>query len=91
MLRHIDILSFEWRRLIRSHQIQFGGNSKLKIYGTLACVSGKRMKRENRVFFNNELEALTNGYRPCAHCLNNKYKEWIRKNQVEKHAGFAQF
>jgi len=32
-------------------EICFGGNRKLKIYGTLHCKLGKRMKKENRVYF----------------------------------------
>ena len=57
--------------------IQFGGNKNLKIYGTLNCPSGKRMKRENRVFFQTEKDAQNEGYRPCGHCMKDKYQEWI--------------
>lgn len=53
----------------RSDQVQFGGNKKLKIFGLLSCTSGKRMKKENRVFFENEKEAVISGYRPCGACL----------------------
>jgi methylphosphotriester-DNA--protein-cysteine methyltransferase len=52
------------------------GNQRLKIYGTLACSSGKRMKKENRIFFKSEEEAIQAGYRPCGHCLNEKYLVW---------------
>jgi methylphosphotriester-DNA--protein-cysteine methyltransferase len=41
-----------------------------------ADASGKRMKIINRVFFSNELQAIKNGYRPCAHCMGNKYLLW---------------
>ena len=54
----------------------FGGNKKLKIYGTLHCASGKRLKRENRVFFSSEKEALENSFRPCAHCMRKQYQNW---------------
>jgi methylphosphotriester-DNA--protein-cysteine methyltransferase len=64
------------RSLIRSGQIRFGGNKQLKIYGTLACASGRRMKITNRVFFQTETEAIQAGYRPCGHCLQDKYKQW---------------
>ncbi|HEY1202931.1 MAG TPA: Ada metal-binding domain-containing protein [Niastella sp.] len=53
-----------------------GGYSHGKIYGTLSCASGKRMKAENRVFFQNEAEAIAAGYRPCGHCMRKKYLEW---------------
>lgn len=62
----------------------FGGNKKLKIYGNLSCASGKRMKKENRVFFKNETEAFQNGYRPCGLCMQKLYLQWKHgKNQVE--------
>lgn len=60
--------------------IKFGGNGKLKIYGRLDCSSGKRMKQENRVFFESEAEALSNNYRPCGHCMREDYQAWICSN-----------
>ena len=62
--------------MIAKGKITLGGNKQLKIYGTLRCKSGKRMKMENRVFFVSEKEAVTQGYRPCGHCLKSKYKKW---------------
>ncbi|SHK84241.1 Metal binding domain of Ada [Chitinophaga jiangningensis] len=56
-------------QLIRTGAITIGGNKKLKIYGTLQCSSGKRMKTANRVFFRDEQEALQHGYRACKRCL----------------------
>jgi methylphosphotriester-DNA--protein-cysteine methyltransferase len=66
--------------MIRAKVINLGGNRSLKIYGKLNCKSGKRMKRENRVFFNSEDEAKKNGYRPCAHCRYGDYKKWKADN-----------
>ncbi len=77
MTHHLEISDFELKRIIKKKEILFGGNKNLKIYGTLQCKSGKRMKRENRVFFNSEMEAIKNDYRPCGHCMKIKYKEWI--------------
>jgi methylphosphotriester-DNA--protein-cysteine methyltransferase len=80
MIHHIDLgadvasRSKRVRALIHAGSIQFGGNKKLKIYGLLSCSSGKRMKPENRVFFENEQEAIAAGYRPCAHCMREKYR-----------------
>ena len=34
------------------------------------------MKKENRVFFLSEKNAVANGYRPCKHCMKAKYKTW---------------
>jgi methylphosphotriester-DNA--protein-cysteine methyltransferase len=55
--------------LIRNKKIIYAGNAKLKIYGTLGCPSGKRMKIENRVFFADEAEAIAFGFRPCKRCM----------------------
>ncbi|MBL0063205.1 MAG: metal-binding protein [bacterium] len=78
MIHHSQISQTELRERIRQNKIQFAGNSKLKIYGTLACSSGKRMKRENRVFFATEPEAIAEGFRPCGRCLREKYSAWKR-------------
>ena len=80
MIQHTEISDSELRNKIRKKEIRFGGNSKLKIYGVLGCVSGKKMKRENRVFFSSEQEAMKNGFRPCGHCLKEKYQKW--KNET---------
>ncbi len=69
MKQHSDISDAEFRRLYRSGEIRWGGNRRLKIYGTLRCCSGKRMLRKNRVFFASEEEAKAAGYRACKHCL----------------------
>ncbi len=76
MILHIDISDIFLRKKIQQKNILFGGNRKLKIYGTLQCKSGKRMKRENRVFFSSEQKAKNNGFRPCGHCMRNDYKIW---------------
>lgn len=76
MILHSEIDDADLRNFIRKEKILLGGNRKLKIYGTLKCTSGKRMKRENRVFFSSEEDALNKGYRPCGHCLKQKYLAW---------------
>ena len=64
------------KQMIDNREIMFGGNRNLKIYGLLSCGSGKRMKRSNRVFFADERDALTHGYRPCGHCMREAYLKW---------------
>ncbi|GAA4807475.1 hypothetical protein GCM10023231_40850 [Olivibacter ginsenosidimutans] len=76
MLSHMFVEATDLRRKIRCQEIRYAGNRKLGIYGKLSCFSGKRMKRENRVFFSSEEEAITNGYRPCGHCMKKQYKAW---------------
>ena len=82
MLPHLEINNSELKKLIRQNKICFGGNRNLKIYGTLNCFSGKRMKKENRVFFSSEKEAVEKGYRPCGHCTKQEYKTWKEKNRL---------
>ncbi len=76
MIRHSQISDEALRRKIKGREIRLAGNRNLKIYGTLTCKSGKKMKRENRVFFSSEREADQHNYRPCGHCMKAEYKKW---------------
>lgn len=76
MIDHSKISDSDLRNKIKNAEICFGGNRKLKIYGTLKCSSGKRMKCENRVFFSSESEARQNNFRPCGHCMKTEYQNW---------------
>ena len=80
MLLHSTITSTALKSLLRKGHILFGGNRRLKIYGTLRCASGRRMKMANRVFFATEQEAVDAGYRPCGHCIKNAYTQWKKQN-----------
>jgi methylphosphotriester-DNA--protein-cysteine methyltransferase len=86
MINHTDLGSTTFARnralqtLIAEGKITLGGYCKNKIYGTLTCASGKRMKTENRVFFTNEQEAIAAGYRPCGNCVPVQYKQWKQTN-----------
>lgn len=76
MIEHSELTTSELFGSLKQKKIQWAGNSKLKIYGTLHCKSGKRLKVENRVFFNSEREAVQEGYRPCGHCMREDYMVW---------------
>jgi methylphosphotriester-DNA--protein-cysteine methyltransferase len=76
VILHKNISDAVLRGLIKQREIHFGGNRNLKIYGLLQCKSGKRMKRENRVFFLSAEEAIANNYRPCGNCMREQYKRW---------------
>jgi len=82
MISHLELGNASFARnrkikeLIDEGHVCFAGNKKLRIYGTLHCSSGKRMKPENRVFFKTENEALENQYRPCGHCMRAAYLKW---------------
>jgi hypothetical protein len=65
----------------------FGGHKLLKIYGTLDCKSAlsfiaRGYYIKNRVFFLIEQDAIDAGYRPCAKCLQTKYKIWKQSVQT---------
>lgn len=47
---------------------KYAGWKPGKIFGTLLCKSGKRMKKENRVFFDSYDDAINSGYKPCKKC-----------------------
>ncbi len=79
-MRHLEIQDAELMALIRAGDIQLGGHRRLKIYGQLDCWSGKKMKRENRVFFQSKEEAQSHGFRPCGHCMKKAYRQWIFLN-----------
>jgi methylphosphotriester-DNA--protein-cysteine methyltransferase len=76
LIRHSDVSAGLLRAQIKKGIICFGGHAKLKIFGKLSCSSGKRMKKNNRVFFKSAREALQLGFRPCGHCMKTEYKKW---------------
>ena len=58
-----------------------GGHRLTKIYGRLDCPSALRAIARggyvrHRVFFADEAAAIGAGYRPCARCLPERYRDW---------------
>ena len=86
MITHVELGTTKFTRLrqlktlINQGAIKLGGNANLKIYGTLDCKLGKRLKTKNRIFCMNEVAASEKGYRPCGHCMRVKYKLWKANN-----------
>lgn len=76
MLLHSQLSASALQKKIRKGEIVLAGNAKLKIYGLLSCAKGKRLRKDNRVFFYSEQEAITLEYRPCGHCMKDKYHSW---------------
>lgn len=76
MLVHQQLTKQELSLHLKNGIITIAGNARLKIYGLFSCSSGKRMKKENRVFFKNETEANQLGFRPCGNCLREQYLKW---------------
>ena len=59
----------------------WGGHRAGKIYGRLDCPAALRAIArggyvKNRVFFLDEATAVLAGYRPCATCCRDRYREW---------------
>ena len=54
----------------------YAGNITHLIFGRLDCKSGKRMFKENRVFFHSLEDAIREGYRPCKNCRPLTQKEF---------------
>ena len=78
MIRHSDIADADLHAQLKSGTLTLAGHRSGKIFGRLDCASGKRMKREERVFFADAAEAIGLGYRPCGHCLKDAYAQWKR-------------
>jgi hypothetical protein len=58
-----------------------GGHRRSKIYGSLDCPSALRAiaaggYAAHRVFFADTQTAVSAGYRPCAVCLPEAYRQW---------------
>ena len=81
MMEHNTLSRDEIRSMIQHKKIRFAGNVPAKIYGALACKSGKRMKKENRIFFIDKAEAIAAGFRPCANCMPLEYAEWKKRGR----------
>jgi hypothetical protein len=77
MIRRNTIDDREVLKAIKSDLIRYGGHRKQRIYGTLGYNSGKRMKRQHRVLFENRKDSINSGYRPCGNCMKETYREWI--------------
>jgi methylphosphotriester-DNA--protein-cysteine methyltransferase len=76
MINHTTIDRENLLKKIKDQRIRYAGNARLKIFGRLNCKSGKRMKKQHRVFFETETEAISFGFRPCGHCMPGEYKKW---------------
>lgn len=60
---------------------RLGGHRGSKLYGRLDCSSARRAIAaggyvKHRVFFADETTAVAAGYRPCAACLPEAYRDW---------------
>lgn len=58
----------DWKTIRSSIPGKYAGYAPGRVFGTLDCAMGKRMKKENRVFFHTLEDAVRQGYRPCRSC-----------------------
>jgi methylphosphotriester-DNA--protein-cysteine methyltransferase len=68
----------------------FGGHRRTRIYGRLDCPSALRAIArggyvKHRVFFADEATAIAAGYRPCARCMPDRYREWKLAHATPQH------
>jgi methylphosphotriester-DNA--protein-cysteine methyltransferase len=69
-----------------------GGHRRSRIYGRLDCPAARRALARggyvrSRVFFADEVTAVAAGYRPCAVCLPERYREWKASDWVAAKGG----
>jgi len=72
----------------------FGGHRGGKLYGHMDCRAALRAIArggyvKHRIFFADEVAAITADYRPCAVCMPKEYAAW-KKNQPAKSSRSAQ-
>jgi len=65
---------------------RWGGHRGARIYGRLDCPAALRAIARGgyvryRVFFADEATAIAAGYRPCAACCPDRYREWKAARQ----------
>ena len=58
-----------------------GGHGRNRVYGRLDCPGALRWIAKghyvaHRVFFADEATAIAAGFRPCAGCMPDEYREW---------------
>jgi methylphosphotriester-DNA--protein-cysteine methyltransferase len=65
-----------------------GGYRATRIYGRLDCPSALRAIANegyvtHRVYFADEATAVAAGYRPCARCLPDRYRDWKERANAD--------
>jgi len=76
------LIGADGRPYVSTQPGTIGGHRATRIYGRLDCPSARRAIGNggyvrHRVFFGDEPTAVASGYRPCARCLPDRYRDWI--------------
>jgi methylphosphotriester-DNA--protein-cysteine methyltransferase len=80
-MKRYTLIRADGTRYASSRPGTIGGHRATRIYGRLDCLSARRAIDDggyvrHRVFFADEPTAVAAGYRPCARCLPDRYREW---------------
>lgn len=75
----------EGRSIRSSIPGEYAGWVPGRIFGTLDCTSGMRMKKENRVFFHTLEDAILEGYKPCKKCKPLSEEEFYNRDSNRRH------
>jgi hypothetical protein len=75
------LVGADGRELLSPTPGELGGHRRQRIYGRLDCPSALRWIARGhyvsqRVFFVDEASAIGAGYRPCARCMPERYRQW---------------
>ena len=81
-MRTYTLLDGDGRPYLSRTPGTLGGHRRSRIYGRLDCPTALRWIAkgqyvQHRVFFADEETAVAAGYRPCGHCLREKYRAWM--------------
>ena len=80
-MKRYRLIGHDGSSYVSAHPGHLGGHRTTRIYGRLDCPSALRAIASggyvaHRVFFADEAVAGAAGYRPCARCLPEGYREW---------------
>ena len=80
-MKHYTLIGADGTPCVSERPGTMGGHRTTRVYGHLDCLSARRAIANggyvrHRVFFADEATAVAAGYRPCARCLPDRYREW---------------
>jgi methylphosphotriester-DNA--protein-cysteine methyltransferase len=86
-MKHYMLIGADGRPYRSTRPGTLGGHRRMRIYGRLDCPSALRALdhggyTRHRVFFADEAFAVAAGYRPCARCLPDRYRDWRDRSGV---------
>jgi methylphosphotriester-DNA--protein-cysteine methyltransferase len=88
-MKRYRLIGHDGSLYVSAHPGHIGGHRTTRIYGRLDCPSALRAIDNggyvaHRVFFADEAAAVAAGYRPCARCLHERYRDWKASGAAER-------